>query len=171
MFDIVQRYLLPIYLRCPYLTIEKYILCAYGYVMFLLLSHQFVLIVRGTDLPVLTRIASPTFIWLLKCLCSNPGALFIQWKNVLSAYRKISWSLEDARFELDFLNRSEICQTPRQQRYRAASQILKRYDNRNIQSRDFETLRDLAVRRLTAWWIEALHCFIDLYMTVSVSVR
>ena len=52
---------------------------------------------------------------------------------------------------LDFSNRSQIWQAPRQQRCRDACQISERYDHYNIQSRGFETSRDLAVRRLTAY--------------------
>ena len=51
---------------------------------------------------------------------------------------------------LNFSNRSEIWQVPRQRCCRGACQISERYDNCNIQSRGFETSRDLAVRRLTA---------------------
>ena len=41
-------------------------------------------------------------------------------------------------------------------RCRDACQTSERYDYYNTQSRDFETSRDLAIRRLTAWRIEAL---------------
>ena len=51
---------------------------------------------------------------------------------------------------LDFSNCSEIWQATRQQRFLDACPILERYDHYNIQSRGFETSRDLAVRRLTA---------------------
>ena len=51
---------------------------------------------------------------------------------------------------LNFSNRSEIWQVPRQRCCRGACQISERYDHCNIQSRGFETSRDLAVRRLTA---------------------
>ena len=74
-----------------------------------------------------------------------------------TSYCKISWSLEVARFCLDFFNRSEIWQAPRQQCCRAACQISERCDNYSIQSRGFETSLDLAVRRFTAKWIEALY--------------
>ena len=49
---------------------------------------------------------------------------------------------------LDFSNRFEIWQAPRQQRCRDACQIPERCDYYNTQSRGFETSRDLAVRRL-----------------------
>ena len=80
--------------------------------------------------------------------------------------KQIYWNLADYLQEsethffhgdscLDCSNRSEIWQAPRQQRYRDACQIPERYDHYNIQSRGFETPRDLAVRRLTAYWIYA----------------
>ena len=62
---------------------------------------------------------------------------------------KASWSLEALKFEFIISNRSEIWQPHRQQCYRDACQISERYDHCNIQSRGFETSRDLAVRRLT----------------------
>ena len=62
-----------------------------------------------------------------------------------TSYRKISWSLEVARF-----NCSENWQASRQQRCRDACQISVWNDHYNTQSRGFETSRDLAVRRLTA---------------------
>ena len=49
---------------------------------------------------------------------------------------------------LDFSNRSEIWQAPRQQRFGDACQNPKRYDYYDIQSRSFETSRDLAKIRL-----------------------
>ena len=71
-------------------------------------------------------------------------------------YRKISWSLEAVWGSgLDFSNRFEIWLAPRQQYCRDACQISERYDHYNIQSRGSETSRDLAVRCLTAYWIEA----------------
>ena len=51
---------------------------------------------------------------------------------------------------LDFSNSSAIWQASRQQRCRDASQIAERNDHYNIQSHDFETSRDLTVRRLSA---------------------
>ena len=51
---------------------------------------------------------------------------------------------------LDFFNRSDIWQAPRQQRYLDAYQISKIYDNYSIQFRGSETSRDLAVRRPSA---------------------
>ena len=64
--------------------------------------------------------------------------------------RKISWSLEAVGFCLDFFDRSAIWQAPRQERYKEVWQISKRYDHSNIQSRGFETSRDLTVRRQSA---------------------
>ena len=52
--------------------------------------------------------------------------------------------------ELDFSNRYEIWQKPRQQRRRDASQISEPYDNHNHRPRGFETSRDLAATRFTA---------------------
>ena len=51
---------------------------------------------------------------------------------------------------LYFSNRSEILQAHRQQRCQDACQILERQDHYNIQSRGFETSRDLTVRRSSA---------------------
>ena len=54
---------------------------------------------------------------------------------------------------LDFSSPSGIEQAPWQQRRRYACPISVWYDNYNTQSYGFETL---AVRRLTAYWIETL---------------
>ena len=51
---------------------------------------------------------------------------------------------------LDFSNRSDLWQTPRQRRCRDACEISERYDYYYIKSRRFETSRDLAVRRYAA---------------------
>ena len=69
-----------------------------------------------------------------------------------TSYRKISWSLEAARFAF----RSEIWQALRQHCCRCACQISKRYDNLKYQSRGFETSRDLTIRRLFGYWDGAL---------------
>ena len=87
--------------------------------------------------------------------CTSLWCSFLTWTRVYSlsgrtSYRKISWSLEAARFSLDFSNRSWIWQTPGQQRCRDACQISERRDRYNIQSRGFETSQDLAVRRPSA---------------------
>ena len=61
-----------------------------------------------------------------------------------TSYRKISWSLEAARFGFGLFrllwNLTGIS---------AACKISERYDHYNTQSRGFETSRDWAVRRLT----------------------
>ena len=70
--------------------------------------------------------------------------------NGRTSYRRISRSLEAVRLGLVFFNRSEIWQAHRQQRCRDACQISERYNHYNTQSRSFDTLRDLPVKRLTA---------------------
>ena len=55
---------------------------------------------------------------------------------------------------LDFSNRPKIWQAFRQRCCRDARQISVRYDHHNVQSRGFETSRDLVVRRLTPQCIE-----------------
>ena len=57
-------------------------------------------------------------------------------------------------WDLEFSNRSEIWIAHRQQCCRDACQMSGGCDDYNIQSRGFEASRDLAVRRLTAKWIE-----------------
>ena len=52
---------------------------------------------------------------------------------------------------LELSDRSAIWQALRQQCCRCACQISKRYDNLKYQSRGFETLRDLTIRRLIAY--------------------
>ena len=69
--------------------------------------------------------------------------------------RKISWSLEVARYGFRLFQSYWIWQAPRQQCYRDACQISERYDHCNIKPRGFETSRDLTVRCPSAWWIEA----------------
>ena len=76
--------------------------------------------------------------------------------NGWTSYHKILQSLEAARFSSDFSNRSEIWKAHRQHCCRDTCKVLEWYDHYNTQSRYFETSRNLAVRRLTAWWIEAL---------------
>ena len=95
------------------------------------------------DLFIINHVrATSTFyiIWILPGLDSLSGR-FITRSREVSKPR--DWGL-------DFFKRSEIWQAPRQQRCRDACQISERYDHYNIQSPDFETSRDLAVRRLTA---------------------
>ena len=64
----------------------------------------------------------------------------------IASDRKISWSLEAARFGLTHFNRSEMWQKPQRQPCRDACQFSERYDHYIIQSRGFEVSRDLAVR-------------------------
>ena len=71
--------------------------------------------------------------------------------------RKISWRYKAARFLFRLFNRCEIWQASQQRCYWDICQVSKPYYH-NIQSRGFETARDLAVRRLTAQWTEALKC-------------
>ena len=56
---------------------------------------------------------------------------------------------------LQWSYRSEIRQAPRQQRCRGTCQISERLEKFKPEFRGFTTSRDLAVRRLTAKWIEA----------------
>ena len=100
-------------------------------------------------------------LWIRRCVLSLlflikfwPHSVHPQGLYSLSgkmSYRKISWSLEAARFGFklfqSFWNSAGTSA--------AACQISERYDHCSIQSRGFETSRDLAVRRLTARWIEA----------------
>ena len=57
---------------------------------------------------------------------------------------------------LNFYNRSDIWKAPRQQRCRDACRISERCGQYSIQSRGFDTSRDLAVRRPLDQWIDAL---------------
>ena len=89
--------------------------------------------------------------------CISEFSALIHWSQGLYSlsgqisYRKIS-CLEAARFGV----RLNKWQTSRQRCCRDACHISEWYDNNNTQSCDFETSRDLTVRRLTAWWIEVL---------------
>ena len=89
--------------------------------------------------------------WLLQLHWGN-RIQGLYWLSGWTSYRKISWNISEPRDSgLDFSNRSEICQAPRD-----VCQMLEWYDPYNIQSRGFETARDLAVRRSSPLWIEAL---------------
>ena len=66
-----------------------------------------------------------------------------------TSYRQISWSLEAARLGV-ISHHPEIWQAPRQRCCRGACQISERLEKSKHESRDLETSRDLAVRRLTA---------------------
>ena len=81
-----------------------------------------------------------------------------------TCYLKISLNIDAPRLGLDLSNRSEIWQTSRQQRCRNICRISERCDHYNIHSSGFESWGDFAVKRLTAWWIEAqLINFIQLH--------
>ena len=80
-------------------------------------------------------------------MASEPGyGLRKPFRMQLNEYPTLK---EQTEFRLDFSNRSEIWQAPRQQRCRDASQISEWYDQNNNQFRSFETSRGLGVRRLT----------------------
>ena len=64
-----------------------------------------------------------------------------------SSYRKISRSLEATIVWFRLFQSLWNLQEPRQQRCRDACQISERYEHYTIQSRGFETSRDLTVRR------------------------
>ena len=74
--------------------------------------------------------------------------VFTKWKNGLTARSHEVSNQRDS--SLNFSNRSEIWQAPRQHYCRDACQISERYDHYNIQSRGFEISWDLAMGRLTA---------------------
>ena len=57
---------------------------------------------------------------------------------------------------LEFPDRSEIWQAPRQHCGRSVCQISMRCDNLNYQYRSFETSRDLPTRRLNGYWNRVL---------------
>ena len=65
-----------------------------------------------------------------------------------TSYRKMSWRREISYYTFPIAQKLD--------RRRDDCNISKWYDNFNTQSRGFETSGDLTVRRLTAWWIEAL---------------
>ena len=69
------------------------------------------------------------------------GLYSLSGKSLTARSREVSKPRDSS---LDFSNRSEIW------RCRDACQISEDYDHYKIQSRSFETSRDLAVRRLTA---------------------
>ena len=82
------------------------------------------------------------FFRLIFCLAIQlqSGPLFISRRTY---YRKIS---KPQHSDLSFSNRSEIRQTPRQQRCRDACPIAERYDHGNTHFRAFETSRDFGVK-------------------------
>ena len=75
-----------------------------------------------------------------------------------TSYHKISRSFEAAIYGFKLFQ--SLCLRPtRQQRCRDACQIIEIYDQYNTESRGLETSRYLAVRHLTAIWMEAKHRF------------
>ena len=72
-----------------------------------------------------------------------------------TSYHKILWSLEATRFGFRIFQ-SFLYLTPEQQHCWDACQILQQCTHYNIQSCGFKTSRDLAVRRHTALWVEAM---------------
>ena len=95
-------------------------------------------------------------IW--KCVHSQSKLIHFVLRGVLMYYGLTVRSHTVSRPResgLNFSNRSDNWQAPRQQRCRDACQISERYNHYNTQSRGFETSLNLAIRRLTAWWIEA----------------
>ena len=70
------------------------------------------------------------------------------------SYHQISWSPEAAGSDI-IIYGSDIWPASRQRCCWGACQMLERLKNIKPQSRGFETSRDLAVRRPSAWWIEA----------------
>ena len=82
------------------------------------------------------------------------GPLFNKRTDVSGTARSHK-ALKPRHLGWDTSNRSEIWLISRQQHCRDTSQISERYDHYNIRSRGFETSRNLAVRRLVVWWIEA----------------
>ena len=76
------------------------------------------------------------------------------WASIHEAIGRLTaWSREVSKPPdpgLDFSNRSEIWQAPRQHPCRDACEMSERYDHYNTQPREFKTSRNLVVRRLTA---------------------
>ena len=75
---------------------------------------------------------------------SNQGIYSLSDKT---SYRQISWSLEAARLDVAMVVSLWNL---------AGTSAAERLEKFKPESRSFETSRDLAVRRLTAQWIEAL---------------
>ena len=69
------------------------------------------------------------------------------WTDIFAGSHEVS-KMRDSGF--DFSNRCEIWQAAWQRCCQNSCQISERYDHWNIQSHDFETSRDLAVRRPSA---------------------
>ena len=89
------------------------------------------------------------------------GPLFTKRTDVLP--QDLVKSRSSADSGLDFSNRFAIRQAPRHQCCRDTCRISEWYDHYTIHSRSFQLSRDLAVRRLTTYWLEdqVLHmwCF------------
>ena len=86
---------------------------------------------------------------------STSGPLFTKRTNVCTTRsREVS---KPRDLGLIFSSHSEIWQAPQQQHCRNVCQIAERYDHYNIESRGFETSRDLVVRRPSAMRMEAKH--------------
>ena len=91
--------------------------------------------------------------WMdIHCCKSSHGLYSLSGKT---SYRKISWSIEAARFRFRIFQSLWNLTGTLAAALRDACQISERYAHNNIQSRGFQISRDLAVRRLTASWIEA----------------
>ena len=96
-------------------------------------------------------------------LVCNSLEYLLSWRQLLgifslsgnTSYRKIL-CLVSRDLGADFSNCSEIWQAPQQQCCWDACQFWDWHNDYNIQSRGFGTSWDLAVRRLTTWWIEPL---------------
>ena len=84
----------------------------------------------------------------------DPRPLFIKWMDVLT--QDLAKSLKAVRFEFRLFHAVALKfarhldnSAVEMQRCRDACKMLGQYDQYNIQSRIFETSRDLVVRRLT----------------------
>ena len=98
-----------------------------------------------------------------------PWALFQYLRLILVRSHKVS---KQRDLYLELYNRSEIWQETRQQHCWCASQISKRCDNLNYQSRGFQTSWDLTIRRLIRYWDRTLliivpRCFNCKFATIK----
>ena len=97
-------------------------------------------------------------VWGWGCLLpwlQGSWPLFTKWWDVLPQDLVKSWSRKIRILTFPIALKFDRHATG-QQYCQDDCQISERYNHYNIQSRGFETSRDLAVRRLTAQWIEAL---------------
>ena len=85
-------------------------------------------------------------------------------RRLIIRFREVSnpWDLY-----LKLSDRSEIWQARRHHCCRGASQISKRCDDSNGQSRRFETSRDLTIRRLIGYWNGAQEALTGSYPFIS----